>query len=669
MEGVRIFFAFIFIALGVSAQTPAGPSSDPGKAAVSMHPTGGTISNGVLLLQWSIRDHHLGDLVFRDRLDHAVVSIPKTFELLMKDGSILQAGNLQMTAAPRNETLTENSAAARYSEHLDGKQVSFEFADTTGDLHIQCDFLLRDGSSYLRQIVTLTAAGSQDAAIRLVRLIDLRVPGIHVVGSVNGSPLVAGNMFFGFEHPLSESSVVDGKAVADMERELPIRAGQSVTYSSVMGVTPAGQMRRTFLHYIERERAHPYRTFLTYNTWYDLGYFNQYDQKSALNRVHAFGDELHAKRGVKLDSYLFDDGWDNHSSLWSFNQGFPDGFAPIKKAAATYGAAPGVWLSPWGGYGKPKEERIQFGKQAGFETVDGGFALSGPKYYEHFKNVCLEMLHKYGVNQFKFDGTGNDDQVVPGSSFDSDFDAAIHLMSDLRTLKPDLYINLSTGTYPSPYWLFYSDSIWRGGDDHSFAGVGPYREQWITYRDADTYRHVVTAGPLYPLNSLMLHGMIFAQYAKHLKIDPMNDFQNEVHSYFGTGTQLQEMYITPSLLSTADWDTLAESAKWSRNNADVLVDTHWVGGDPAWLQVYGWASWSPRKAILTLRNPSDQVQSITLDIQKTFELPAGAARKYSAKSPWLQDAEQAPIVLIAGTPHTFQLAPFQVLTLEAKANR
>jgi len=30
-------------------------------------------------------------------------------------------------------------------------------------------------------------------------------------------------------------------------------------------------MRRDFLAYLELERAHPYRTFLHYNTWYDIG--------------------------------------------------------------------------------------------------------------------------------------------------------------------------------------------------------------------------------------------------------------------------------------------------------------------------------------------------------------------------------------------------------------
>jgi hypothetical protein len=273
-------------------------------------------------------------------------------------------------------------------------------------------------------------------------------------------------------------------------------------------------------------------------------------------------------------------------------------------------------------------------------------------------------VRDYGVNQFKFDGTGNADRVVPGSSFDSDFAAAIHLIAELRALKPGLYINLTTGTYPSPFWLRYADSIWRGGEDHEFLGVGPKREQWITYRDADTYAHIVLLGPLYPLNSLMLHGMIYAKHAKNLDTDPQRDFKNEVRDYFGNGTQLQEMYITPSLLSTENWDTLAEAAAWSRANADVLVDTHWIGGDPALLEVYGWASWSPKKAILVLRNPSDKAQDVAIDIERAFELPAKTPRAYTLHSPWKEDREQPGVSVVGGLPHMFSLKPFEVLALE-----
>ena len=125
----------------------------------------------------------------------------------------------------------------------------------------------------------------------------------------------------------------------------------------------------------------------------------------------------------------------------------------------------------------------------------------------------MEMVGRYDVNQFKFDGTGNADRVFPGSAFDSDFDAAIHLIGSIRKEKPGTFINLTTGTYPSPFWLFYADSIWRGGEDHYFDGVGSSRQRWITYRDEQVYRNIVLGGPLFPLNSLMLHGMIYAKQA------------------------------------------------------------------------------------------------------------------------------------------------------------
>jgi hypothetical protein len=125
------------------------------------------------------------------------------------------------------------------------------------------------------------------------------------------------------------------------------------------------------------------------------------------------------------------------------------------------------------------------------------------------------------------------------------------------------------------------------------------------------------------------------------------------------------MYITHSLLTEKDWDILAEGAKWSRANAETLVDTHWIGGDPALLEVYGWASWSPRKGILVLRNPSDKPQDFVVDVNKVFELPPGAPNTYEARSPWQQDREKPSIVLSASVPYTFHLRPFQVLTVEA----
>jgi hypothetical protein len=123
------------------------------------------------------------------------------------------------------------------------------------------------------------------------------------------------------------------------------------------------------------------------------------------------------------------------------------------------------------------------------------------------------------------------------------------------------------------------------------------------------------------------------------------------------------MYITPSLLSSQDWGVLAETAKWSRANAATLKDSHWIGGDPAKLEVYGWASWSAEKAIMTLRNPSDQPQDFNADIAALLELPAHTTSSFTVGSPWKVDAVALPFSIHA-RPYLFHLQPFQVLTLE-----
>jgi hypothetical protein len=164
----------------------------------------------------------------------------------------------------------------------------------------------------------------------------------------------------------------------------------------------------------------------------------------------------------------------------------------------------------------------------------------------------------------------------------------------------------------------------------------------------------------------MLHGMIYARDAERLGSDRSHDFPDEVHSYFGAGTQLQEMYITPSLLSSQDWDVLAEAAKWSRENADILKDTHWIGGDPARLEIYGWAAWTPAKAIITLRNPSDKAQQFTATIASLLELPT-ASQSYVVTSPWIPSPQKQETHVAAQDRRTFQLQPFQVLRWELKA--
>lgn len=654
-----------------AAKSQNSPEPAAGEPVVHLNGTvGGKLENDRIEATWQVRNGRLSGLRITDKDVSsnpdklASLDLIEPFSIELDKAGVLRASTLVVSGDPRIEHFTPDPSASRFSDRLPGVAVHYALADPSGRFTADWALILRRGSNYIRQRLTITA-GDKPLPVTGVIMIDVNSPGLQLAGRVKGSPLTSGNFFLGFESPLSESSVVGDRGVSELHTEVPLGAGQSAIYSAVVGVAPAGQMRRDFLTYLERERAHPYRTFLHYNSWFDIGYEKPYTQQQALTRIREIGHELNKKRGVTLDSYLFDDGWDDTGDLWKIRSDFKDGFEPLTKAAAEYGTSPGIWLSPWGGYAEARKQRVATAKRDGYEIVDGGLALSGPRYYALFHDAVTRMVTQYGVNQFKFDGTGNVNQVVPGSAFSSDFDAAIHLIGDLRRIKPDIYINLTSGTWPSPFWVLIADSTWRGGDDTEFAGVGTDRERWITYRDSATYDNVVKAGKLYPLNSLMLHGIVLAQQAPGLSNSSDADFANEVRSYFGTGTQLQELYITPSLLSAADWDVLAEAAKWSRANASTLVDTHWIGGDPQWLQVYGWAAWSPQKGILTLRNPSAEAQDFTLDIAQAFELPPGAPTIYRARSPWTNDAAQPPIELAGGEMHTFHLAPFQVITLEA----
>ncbi len=634
--------------------TPSAPET--ALAGTTQH-----FGNDVARLTWTIDGRHMKNARFTDVVHDRTLSLIALFNITLGNGEKIPSDALLLDGRPRQGSLAAQSDAARASDRLEGTVVTATLHDPKGRFSVRWSIEQRVGSPYLRQTVTLTPSGAA-LPVRSIELLDAHTDDGEVLGDVKGSPVGIQDAYFGIENPLASSLVFNGRSRLSLDQALPIQPDHDFTVSAVAGVTRHGQMRRDFQIYVERERTHPYRPFLNYNSWYDIGYFTPYTQKDAENRIRTIGEELVRKRGVQLNSFLFDDGWDDLGGTWQFSHAFPQGFRPLCTLAGSFGAAPGVWLSPWGGYSTPQKIRIANGKKLGLETRDDGFDLSGPKYYAVFHKAVLDMLQNNCINQFKFDGTGNADQVAPGSVFNSDFDAAIHLIADIYKAKPNTFVNLTTGTYPSPFWLRTADSIWRDGEDDFLRGVGTKRQRWITYRDAETYANIVVKAPLFPLNSLMLHGIIYAQKNQRLNDDPGHDFPDEVHSFFATGTDEQELYITPDLLKVSDWDVIASTAKWARANAEILKDSHWVGGDPGRLEPYGWAAWTPQKAFLTLRNPDQISRTILIEPRHVLELPADAPTHYGVHALWAKSA--APAALDADTPVVIRLAPFEVMTLE-----
>lgn len=498
-----------------------------------------------------------------------------------------------------------------------------------------------------------------------------------------GLPLVVGKrLFVGGEHPLAFTSVTSDGEVIDAEQGEVVEGFAMYTevhhldslprptaekpwrFGAVLGLAPEpSQVRRAFLGYLNGERPGRLQPMVHYNSWFDFyswqdeGFFGQdadradvMNETSCIQRTETFGTELVKKRGVKVDSLLFDDGWDDPTTLWEFDRGrFPRGFQDVAAHAGHYGMGVGVWLSPWGGYGQSKVTRVQQGKARGFETRidpwgEEAFDLLGPTYSSWFLETATRMRRDEGVNLFKFDGVSR----APG-----EMEAMLRMIGDVRSVagarpaaqqasagKEDkkgdsIWINLTTGTWASPFFLLWADSIWRQDGD-----VGPYpgqeeedgltaRQKWIRWRVGKVQQNNAKRSSFFPLSQLMIHGVVLAGHGDALfaGLGTATDveFAQEVWSFLGLGLQLQEMYISARRMTAATWDILAAGLAWARQNSRVLLDTHWAFGEVSKREVFCTASWSVEDGIgfVMLQNPLAKVgQAQDFALSDILELPS-----------------------------------------------
>jgi len=663
----RLLFALTLTAVA-AATAPAIelPGVAPGPAKATLDGPRLAMENAVLQARWDLSPGSRRLVEVIDRVaDARLVCDSRLFSVKLADGSELASAALCPAGQATLERITPRPTATRLAERSAGWRATLELATADGRTRFRWQAVLRDGSNYVRQEVALLAhAGPRPVEFGLL---DLPAGDARSCGAVVGSPLVSGNFFLGCEHPLAKNQVAAGRAVCRLPLYDTPAAGMAEA-SAAVGVAPAGQLRRGFLYYLDRERARPYRPFTYYISWFDIAAPGlKMNQSQCVEVIEAFGSELARKRGVKLDAFVFDDGWDDNQSLWNFHAGFPHGFTPLGERAARYNAILGTWISPFGGYGEHKQERLAFGRSRGYETNRSGFALSGPKYFEAFGKVCEEMIRRYGIGYLKFDGIGGGSDDGPGTEYGGDMQALVHLFDRLRKVRPDLFINATTGTWPSPYWLFHSDTVWRGGGDVGYRGEGSRRQQWITYRDWLGYGIRTRRGPLFPFNSLKFQSVMCARLslAAELGAD-LRDLTGDIRMAAASGTQLQEFFVTPAMMTSEAWDVAAEAIGWVQRNADVLADSRGIGGDPSKGEVYGFASWTPRMGIVALRNPTGQAVPFAVDVEQAFDLPATAARRYVLRTPWKQRGPASERRAEAGRPVEFRLSPWEVLVLEAQ---
>lgn len=587
-----------------------------------------------------------GKLYFNGCSELGLQPDTELFKVLLGDGSTVAASKMKLEDV-KIVTLGEDPSAATASLRYAGKALEARF--TYGDLSITWRAVLRDGSHYLRTEMDIKAA--RDLSMKGIVAMNYLVAknsaytAPEVVGNTRGAILASNHIFAGLETPMGLNSCKDEGNATHIEglwrRNTTLKAGKTWNISSVVGLVAPNQLRRSFLAYSERERAVAWRPYPVYISWYELNidrnnapapsYKGNMTVEQCADVVSHWKTHFYDKYQMAPKAFVWDDGWDQYGT-WTFNPNFPNGFDEPANEAKQMGTGIGAWLGPVGGYGQSGEYRRAYWRSK------GGMQLSNEDYYNFFIRCCTNMIDRYDFRFFKFDGISAQASAIgpdEGTRGEENAEAIISIERAVRQKRPDIFLNTTVGTWASPFWFHFTDAVWRQEGDYGEAGdQGTDRERWITYRDRLVYQNFIQKSPVCPINTLMTHGFILSRWGAVSKNMDYDGIVREMRCAFACGSGMVELYNDYKLMDEikdnqgnagALWKDLAECIKWQQEQADVLPDAHWVGGNP-WdgkkANVYGWAAWNGKKSVLTLRNPSASAQSFTTTLREALEIPS-----------------------------------------------
>lgn len=587
-----------------------------------------------------------GKLYFNGCSELGLQPDTELFKVLLGDGKTITASEMKLEDV-KMVTLAENPSAATASLRYAGKALEARF--TYEELSIVWRAVLRNGSHYLRTEMDIQAA--KDLPMKGIVAMNYLVAknsaytAPEVVGNTRGAILASNHIFAGLETPMGLNSSKDEGNATHIEglwrRNTTLKAGKTWNISSVVGLVAPKQLRRSFLAYSERERAVAWRPYPVYISWYELNidrnnaqapsYKGNMTVEQCADVVSHWKTHFYDKYQMAPKAFVWDDGWDQYGT-WTFNPNFPNGFDEPANEAKKMGTGIGAWLGPVGGYGQSGEYRRAYWRSK------GGMQLSNEDYYNFFIRCCTNMIDRYDFRFFKFDGISAQASAIgpdEGTRGEENAEAIISIERAVRQKRPDIFLNTTVGTWASPFWFHFTDAVWRQEGDYGEAGdQGTDRERWITYRDRLVYQNFIQRSPVCPINTLMTHGFILSRWGAVSKNMDYDGIVREMRCAFACGSGMVELYNDYKLMDEikdnqgnagALWKDLAECIKWQQEQADVLPDAHWVGGNP-WdgkkANVYGWAAWNGKKSVLTLRNPSTSAQTFTTTLREALDIPA-----------------------------------------------
>lgn len=632
------------LCMGSWAQAVIFPQKkQPGVAKITQKSNSYQLANKVLKASFINTG---GKLYFNGCSELGLQPSTELFKVLLGDGKTVTASEMKLEDV-KMVTLAENPSAATASLRYAGKALEARF--TYEELSIVWRAVLRNGSHYLRTEMDIQAA--KDLPMKGIVAMNYLVAknsaytAPEVVGNTRGAILASNHIFAGLETPMGLNSSKDEGNATHIEglwrRNTTLKAGKTWNISSVVGLVAPKQLRRSFLAYSERERAVAWRPYPVYISWYELNidrnnapapsYKGNMTVEQCADVVSHWKTHFYDKYQMAPKAFVWDDGWDQYGT-WTFNPNFPNGFDEPANEAKQMGTGIGAWLGPVGGYGQSGEYRRAYWRSK------GGMQLSNEDYYNFFISCCTNMIDRYDFRFFKFDGISAQASAIgpdEGTRGEENAEAIISIERAVRQKRPDIFLNTTVGTWASPFWFHFTDAVWRQEGDYGEAGdQGTDRERWITYRDRLVYQNFIQRSPVCPINTLMTHGFILSRWGAVSKNMDYDGIVREMRCAFACGSGMVELYNDYKLMDEikdnqgnagALWKDLAECIKWQQEQADVLPDAHWVGGNP-WdgkkANVYGWAAWNGKKSVLTLRNPSASAQTFTTTLREALDIPA-----------------------------------------------
>jgi hypothetical protein len=527
----------------------------------------------------------------------------------------------------------------------DGSQIiSVKLKSAEYNFIVKIEYLLLKDAYIIKKKITVYDSEYETHFLQKIHTYNSSFSGIASIIKPGGygqpaafSTINKGGGFVGVEYPTTTNQIAkegDSFRINTIETIAKKITSQGVEGSwSTLGLTPRTNVKFWFMKYLDNVRVAKLRPYTLYNSWYDLRSVDYpkvpskywMNEKNVNRIISEIKKNFIDDHGINIDAFVLDDGWDIYASDWKLRtKQFPNGMEPISKKLKQIGSTLGLWFGPTGGYSF-RLKRINWMRKHGYEVVGTKgewqpmLCIAGKNYKKLFTKRVTDFVKNDGVGYYKWDGIqfscSEPDHGHPIGEYSrrAVMESVASICDTVRKLNPNIFLNITSGTWLSPWWIKFANTIWMQGGDYGYSDVPSIsrRDRAITYRDITLYNDFTKFDKWFPISNLMTHGIIKGKLQLLGKSEPLDKFTDNAVLYFARGVAMYEFYISPDILSPDEWNALAKSLKWGKANFNILMQTDMVGGDPSKAETYGYTHFKGDSAIVALRNPKISSDSIS----------------------------------------------------------